>query len=110
MANNKYEFFTDDELYMLSRQAIESSYEIVESDNYSGEERLLHNKLLNEIIKEQKRRKDEICASYHETTVSIYSPFSSERREKIVGLCWGTKEKEECHCGGCRSKCDFYGK
>lgn len=54
---NKYELFTDDELYMLSRQAIESSYEIVESERYSEEEILLHEKILNEIIEEQKRRK-----------------------------------------------------
>jgi hypothetical protein len=25
-----------------------------------------------------------------------------------VGVCWGTKETEECNCGGDRTKCDFY--
>lgn len=53
---NKYELFTDDELYMLLRQALESSYEIVESGRYSKEEILLHDEIINEIIEEQKRR------------------------------------------------------
>lgn len=26
----------------------------------------------------------------------------------IVGVCLGTKETEECSCGGDRTKCDFY--
>ena len=25
-----------------------------------------------------------------------------------VGVCFGTKEREECSCGGDRTKCDFY--
>lgn len=25
-----------------------------------------------------------------------------------VGVCWGTKEREACSCGGDESKCDFY--
>ena len=25
-----------------------------------------------------------------------------------VGVCWGTKECEECSCGGNETKCDFY--
>ena len=25
-----------------------------------------------------------------------------------VGVCWGTKEIEECFCGGDAAKCDFY--
>ena len=24
------------------------------------------------------------------------------------GVCWGTKEREACSCGGDASKCDFY--
>lgn len=27
---------------------------------------------------------------------------------KKVGQCWGTKECDECNCGGDRTKCDFY--
>ena len=25
-----------------------------------------------------------------------------------IGVCWGTKEREACLCGGDESKCDFY--
>lgn len=25
-----------------------------------------------------------------------------------IGVCWGTKEREACSCGGDKSKCDFY--
>jgi hypothetical protein len=25
-----------------------------------------------------------------------------------VGVCWGTREKDECSCGGDVTKCDFY--
>ena len=27
---------------------------------------------------------------------------------KTVALCFGTKEREQCSCGGDRTKCDFY--
>jgi hypothetical protein len=27
---------------------------------------------------------------------------------KFKTVCWGTKECEECYCGGDRRKCDFY--
>lgn len=26
----------------------------------------------------------------------------------LPGVCWGTKEREPCRCGGDESKCDFY--
>ena len=25
-----------------------------------------------------------------------------------IGVCWGTKEREACSCGGDESQCDFY--
>lgn len=25
-----------------------------------------------------------------------------------IGLCWGTRERDACSCGGDKSKCDFY--
>lgn len=28
--------------------------------------------------------------------------------DREVGVCYGTKEKEECTCGGDRTKCNFY--
>ena len=30
------------------------------------------------------------------------------KRNTTVGVCWGTKEMDECSCGGDKSKCDFY--
>jgi hypothetical protein len=53
---NKFEHFTDDELYILKRQAIESSWEICSCGAYSEYNVKLHGKLMNEIIKEIKRR------------------------------------------------------
>lgn len=28
--------------------------------------------------------------------------------EEEYGVCWGTKEQDECSCGGDKCKCDFY--
>ena len=28
--------------------------------------------------------------------------------DREVGVCYGTKEQEQCSCGGDRTKCDFY--
>lgn len=39
-----------------------------------------------------------VCECYH----FAYTPHSQ------VGVCWGTKECEQCSCGGDRLKCDFY--
>ena len=25
-----------------------------------------------------------------------------------IGVCWGTRERDACSCGGDKSKCDFY--
>ena len=41
-----------------------------------------------------------ICKCYHDDI-----NFIGER-----GVCWGTKEKEPCRCGGDETKCDFYPK
>lgn len=53
---NKFEHFTDDELYILKRQAIESSWEICSCGVYTEFDLRLHEKLMNEIIDEFKRR------------------------------------------------------
>jgi len=55
---NKFEHFTDDELYILKRQAIESSWKIVMSGKYNDYEGKIHNQLMNEIINEIKRREN----------------------------------------------------
>lgn len=57
---NKFEHFTDDELHILKRQAIEASWEIC-SSGYSEYKVKLHGKLMNEIINEIKRRESEKC-------------------------------------------------
>lgn len=53
---SKYKNFTDDELYILKRQAIESSARIVMSGTYTDDEIETHKSLLNEITDEIKRR------------------------------------------------------
>ena len=56
MAKNKWENFTDEEIYMLKRQAMEGSFEIVMTGKYSESEKRIHNELLNGVIDEIKRR------------------------------------------------------
>ena len=49
----------------------------------------------------------ETCSCYHEVTTHIndgYGKFKHETRYE----CYGTKEREECTCGGDRTKCNFY--
>jgi hypothetical protein len=41
--------------------------------------------------------------SYSPTTGQIVAAYDAE-----VGVCWGTKEADECSCGGDMAKCDFY--
>ena len=52
----KFENFTDLEVYVLSRQSIESSCEILMSDRYLDREVLAHQELLNELLHERKLR------------------------------------------------------
>lgn len=54
----KFKYFTDDELYILHRMAVESSYEIMHNDLYNDYERKLHNRLLNEMVLELKHKKN----------------------------------------------------
>ena len=53
---SRFDQFTENEVYILFRQAMESSAEIVMMGNYNQEEIKLHNNLLNEMIDELKRR------------------------------------------------------
>lgn len=46
------------------------------------------------------------CECYEEREVIDYYSLNSDRR--LIGICNGTKEREECHCGGNRRYCDFY--
>ena len=63
-----------------------------------------------------------MCSSYHKITRTrylsdfeqgIYFALNKSRITKIdevVGICWGTKELEECTCGGNELECNFYPK
>jgi len=53
---SRFDQFTENEVYILFRQAMESSAEIVMMGNYNQEEIKLHNNLLNEMIDELIRR------------------------------------------------------
>lgn len=53
---NKFCPFTDDELYILTRQAIESSWEIMNNDIYTLQEKQMHETLLNALLDEQHAR------------------------------------------------------
>lgn len=52
------------------------------------------------------------CDSYHlqPKTRYTYHPLTGRpiAHDIEVGVCWGTRECDECDCGGDRLKCDFY--
>ena len=52
------------------------------------------------------------CNCYHEKCKKMYTYHPVTGRpwphEINVGVCWGTKEMDECSCGGDEMKCDFY--
>ena len=60
------------------------------------------------------------CNAYHTSTKTTYLDPATvkyltgkwhENNGKIeseVGVCWGTREQEECNCCGDRNKCSFY--
>ena len=47
------------------------------------------------------------CDCYHVEQVWETNWFG-KNTWKEIGVCWGTKEKDRCSCGGDESKCDFY--
>lgn len=53
---SKFEKFNDDELQMIKRAFIESSYSIVMTGKYNDDEADIHTKLLSEAIEEIKFR------------------------------------------------------
>lgn len=55
-SNTKYSGFTDEELYILKRQAIHSAGKILLLETYSNDERTTHMNLSNEIMNEIRRR------------------------------------------------------
>ena len=52
------------------------------------------------------------CDCYHIESKHKYTyhPITREpiKHNTTVGVCWGTKEIDECNCDGDRTKCDFY--
>ena len=52
------------------------------------------------------------CDCYHtqQKTRYTYNQFTGSPipHDVEVGVCWGTKETDECNCGGDETKCDFY--
>lgn len=52
----RFKDFTDDEVYMLSRQAIEASFEIMMKSRYNEYEAKIHSALMNELADENKLR------------------------------------------------------
>ena len=52
------------------------------------------------------------CDSYHlqPKTKYTYHPLTGTpiAHDIKVGVCWGTKECDECGCGGDMTRCDFY--
>lgn len=48
------------------------------------------------------------CECYDEREIyeSAFSSLYSDIR--LIGICNGTKERDECSCKGNRAKCDFY--
>lgn len=53
-----------------------------------------------------------ICDCYRTKTemYNLYDIFTGTpiQIEKEVGICYGTRECEQCKCDGDRKKCDFY--
>ena len=52
------------------------------------------------------------CECYHTKEKTTYT-YNFRTGAPIphdtgVGVCWGTRECDECNCGGDTSKCDFY--
>lgn len=52
------------------------------------------------------------CDKYrlYDKFVTTYHPVTGAAicNKKRVGVCWGTKEQDECSCEGNRCNCDFY--
>lgn len=53
------------------------------------------------------------CSAYHEQSRIVYE-YSKETGHVVSansvwqGVCYGTKNQQNCNCGGDESKCDFY--
>lgn len=48
------------------------------------------------------------CDCYHKAEKIVFWPPDEAPMTVDTGSCWGTRERDECSCGGNRTKCDFY--
>lgn len=48
------------------------------------------------------------CECYHEVERGIYNPYLDRTIVVKEGECWGTKERDICHCKGDKCQCDIY--
>ena len=48
------------------------------------------------------------CSCYHSAEKILYWAPDEAPITVKTGSCWGTKEREECSCGGDKTRCDFY--
>lgn len=48
------------------------------------------------------------CDCYHKETLVVGYEFPNLPVRKAIGVCYGTKEREECTCGGDKHRCNFY--
>lgn len=48
------------------------------------------------------------CSSYHTKVQTTWSDYGLTSTTIYRGVCWGTKECEECSYNGDKLKCDFY--
>jgi len=57
--HNPFRYLTDEQLYMLKRQALESSHNINMTDRYDDDEKEMHYELLGKINEELEKRREE---------------------------------------------------
>lgn len=48
------------------------------------------------------------CECYHEVERGIHNPYLNQRLVIKEGQCWGTRERDICHCKGDKCKCGIY--
>lgn len=48
------------------------------------------------------------CSCYQEIPYQRYDFSSDMSIIDVVKVCFGTRERDECNCGGDPAKCDFY--
>lgn len=48
------------------------------------------------------------CEYYNEVERGIYNSYLNQRLVIKEGQCWGTKERDICHCKGDKCKCGTY--